>query len=141
MSSNLIAIKTLRPAFVSSSFEAARSRSLKLYRNAIRSVPVLIQHYNLSYNISDMHARIKGTISILVVVASRRTDFRQFDKIEDKGVLDRLSFIGETELFDAVSLLKTRSHVVNYFDEIPNSQNKKQISEGEDLLKKFFSNI
>ncbi|GAM19640.1 hypothetical protein SAMD00019534_028150 [Acytostelium subglobosum LB1] len=126
MSSNLLAIKTLRPAVVSPSLDAARRRCFKLYRNTIRSLPVLVQYYNLSYNIDDMKKRVKA-------------DFKQYQSVADKGMLDRFAFIGETELFDAVSLLKTRSHVVNYFEEPIVVQ--KQLSEGEDLLKTFFAKI
>ncbi|EFA86588.1 NADH dehydrogenase ubiquinone 1 alpha subcomplex subunit 6 [Heterostelium album PN500] len=126
MSSNLLAIKTLRPAIVSASLPVAQKRCLKLYRNALRSVPVIIQYYNLSYNVSEMKQRI-------------RADFEQYSNITDKTILDRVAFIGETELFDAVSLLKTRSHVVNYFEE--QITPAKQLSEGEDLLKKFFAKI
>ncbi|KYQ94320.1 NADH dehydrogenase ubiquinone 1 alpha subcomplex subunit 6 [Tieghemostelium lacteum] len=122
MASNITAIKTMRPAVVSFTYELARKRCLKLYRNCIRSIPYLIQHYNLSYNFSEMKLKF-------------REDFLQFSQVKQKNELDRLAFIGETELYDAMSLLKTRSHVVNYFE---THTHKKQLSDSEQLLKKFF---
>ncbi|EGC29873.1 NADH dehydrogenase [Dictyostelium purpureum] len=134
MASNMQAIKQMRPAIVSLTQQQARKRCFKLYRNCMRSVPHLIQHYNLSYNISEMKARIRAiiismTISVMIAIATSITttiatkpieiltaNFEQFKDVEEVSQLDRLAFIGETELFDAMSLLKTRSHVVNYFD-------------------------
>ncbi|KAM9957194.1 hypothetical protein ACTFIW_008934 [Dictyostelium discoideum] len=123
MSSNMQAMKQMRPALVSLTQQQARRRCFKLYRNCIRSIPHLIQHYNLSYNMSEMRNRF-------------RSNFVEFEEVTEKNQLDRLAFIGETELFDAMSLLKTRSHVVNYFDTQP--VNTKTISESEKLLNNFF---
>ncbi|KAF2076257.1 hypothetical protein CYY_002435 [Polysphondylium violaceum] len=122
MASNIAAIKLMRPALVSATTDAAHRRTLKLYRNCIRSIPYLIQHFNLSYNMSDMRKRI-------------RDDFVQYREVKEKNQIDRLAFIGETELFDAMSLLKTRSHVVNYFETKLAEETE---NETEQLLKKFF---
>eukprot|EP01132_Coremiostelium_polycephalum_P009901 gene9901-12144_t len=124
MASNIQAIKTIRPAVVSLTYDIARSRTLRLYRNCLRSIPFLVQHYNLSYSLSEMRKRI-------------RDDFEQYREVKELNAIDRLRFIGETEIFDAMSLLKTRSHVVNYFDNP--IQRTQKISESDSVIKNFFN--
>jgi NADH dehydrogenase (ubiquinone) 1 alpha subcomplex subunit 6 len=86
----------------STTLAEASANAVRLYRQALRDIPVVIQNYNLELKPSVMKKAIR----------------EQFDKhrdVKDPQIVDILVFKGASELEEAILLWKTHSHVMRFF--------------------------
>jgi NADH dehydrogenase (ubiquinone) 1 alpha subcomplex subunit 6 len=86
----------------SSSLKEATANAVRLYRQALRDIPTIIQNYNLELSPSQLKKVI-------------RENFHKHKDVKDPQIVDILVFKGASELEEALLLWKTHSHVMRYF--------------------------
>ena len=80
---------------------AAQHRVRSLYRAAIRSVPKIVQGYELEESAADVRDVV-------------RRKFRLGHQVMDQTTLDALAWKGEMELEETLQFWKTKAHVQKY---------------------------
>eukprot|EP00742_Colponemidia_sp_Colp-10_P002244 GILJ01002398.1.p1 GENE.GILJ01002398.1~~GILJ01002398.1.p1 ORF type:complete len:166 (+),score=7.45 GILJ01002398.1:66-500(+) len=88
---------------MSGSYVEASKRSLRLFRNICRWIPVVISKYAL-----------EGQTDVQMARSFIGQLFRENAHVKDPNVIDILAFRGEQELADARLQYKTRTHVMEY---------------------------
>lgn len=78
---------------------ALRMEVIRLYRDILRSLKPVRLMYQIDYTPAQMASRI-------------RAEFEKNRTVTDPNVINRLVFVGRTELEEALSLYKTKSHIL-----------------------------
>jgi len=82
--------------------EAGR-KAKNLYFDVVRNVPFIKQAYQVDIPNNQILARL-------------RSEFKKQKDVTDIDTIDRLVFIGRTELIDTLNIFKTRSHVMRLLE-------------------------
>lgn len=89
-----------RASTFSRSLAEAKKNARDLYRNILRSLPIIKSRYHLSIPLSDARRRI-------------RADFDKHKHVKDSKLIDMLVLTGRVDLEESLNMWKTESHILD----------------------------
>jgi len=114
--------------FVSRSLPEASRGSTRLYRRALKSIPMIVRTYRLPYDAGEIRRRI-------------RFDFESHGHVTDPAMVDMIVFKGENELEEVTQNWATRGHVLNYFIEMDARKQRLDWEHVTDEEKQFLATV
>ena len=99
----------------------ATLQAVRLYRRCLQEIPNVIATFELTFHPDTMRKRI-------------RRDFYKHKDIKDTQTIDLLVFRGQIELDEVLRMWKQRPHLVSYFGEEAETEEK-------DFMENFFNGI
>ncbi|KAL2326345.1 hypothetical protein Fmac_025403 [Flemingia macrophylla] len=124
------ALRNVKVAPNSASLEEARHRVFDFFRTACRSLPSVMEIYNL-YDVTSI-SHLRSTIA---------SEIRKNTHVTNPKVIDMLLFKGMEELKNVVDHSKQRHHIIGQY--VVRQQGEGQVDSGKDqgispFLKNFY---